>query len=52
MPVQSNSPVPPELARYGAWKLNPETIHDGRPARGDDFVFVHLETSIVRGWHF
>ncbi|CAJ1962752.1 unnamed protein product [Sphenostylis stenocarpa] len=51
MPIQSNNPVPPELA----WSFeigSGLSIHDGRPPRRDEFVFVHLETSIVGGWHF
>ncbi|XP_010249341.1 PREDICTED: DEAD-box ATP-dependent RNA helicase 21 [Nelumbo nucifera] len=40
MLVQSNSPVPPELARHEASKFKPGTIPD-RPPRRNDTVFAH-----------
>ncbi|ESW28375.1 hypothetical protein PHAVU_003G281500 [Phaseolus vulgaris] len=40
MLVQSNSPVPPELARHEASKFKPGSIPD-RPPRRNDTVFVH-----------
>uniref|UniRef100_A0A7N0SW16 DEAD-box ATP-dependent RNA helicase 21 n=1 Tax=Kalanchoe fedtschenkoi TaxID=63787 RepID=A0A7N0SW16_KALFE len=40
MLVQSNSPVPPELARHEASKFKPGSIPD-RPPRRNDTVFAH-----------
>lgn len=40
MLIQSNSPVPPELARHEASKFKPGTIPD-RPPRRNDTVFAH-----------
>lgn len=40
MLTQSNSPVPPELARHEASKFKPGTIPD-RPPRRNDTVFAH-----------
>ncbi|KAF8400101.1 hypothetical protein HHK36_015976 [Tetracentron sinense] len=40
MLIQSNSPVPPELARHEASKFKPGSIPD-RPARRNDMVFSH-----------
>ncbi|KAK4711480.1 hypothetical protein R3W88_005993 [Solanum pinnatisectum] len=40
MLTQSNSPVPPELARHEASKFKPGSIPD-RPPRRNDTVFVH-----------
>ncbi|XP_059077449.1 DEAD-box ATP-dependent RNA helicase 21 [Cryptomeria japonica] len=40
MLIQSNSPVPPELARHEASKFKPGTIPD-RPPRRNDTVFTH-----------
>ncbi|GAB2211634.1 hypothetical protein Droror1_Dr00024958 [Drosera rotundifolia] len=40
MLVQSNSPVPPELARHEASKFKPGTIPD-RPPRRNDTVYAH-----------
>ncbi|KAG1334697.1 DEAD-box ATP-dependent RNA helicase 21-like [Cocos nucifera] len=40
MLIQSNSPVPPELARHEASKFKPGTIPD-RPPRRNDTVFSH-----------
>jgi len=40
MLIQSNSLVPPELARHEASKFKPGTIPD-RPPRRDDTVFTH-----------
>ncbi|KAG1334732.1 DEAD-box ATP-dependent RNA helicase 21-like [Cocos nucifera] len=40
MLIQSNSPVPPELARHEASKFKPGTIPD-RPPRRNETVFVH-----------
>uniref|UniRef100_A0A2P2KGL2 DEAD-box ATP-dependent RNA helicase 21 n=1 Tax=Rhizophora mucronata TaxID=61149 RepID=A0A2P2KGL2_RHIMU len=40
MLIQSNSPVPPELAKHEASKFKPGTIPD-RPPRRNDTVFAH-----------
>ncbi|KAJ0046299.1 hypothetical protein Pint_05576 [Pistacia integerrima] len=40
MLIQSNSPVPPELAKHEASKFKPGTIPD-RPPRRNDTVFTH-----------
>ncbi|KAJ4959990.1 hypothetical protein NE237_019900 [Protea cynaroides] len=40
MLIQSNSPVPPELARHEASKFKPGSIPD-RPPRRNDTVFTH-----------
>ncbi|CAA3006038.1 DEAD-box ATP-dependent RNA helicase 21-like [Olea europaea var. sylvestris] len=40
MLIQSNSPVPPELARHEASKFKPGSIPD-RPPRKNDTVFAH-----------
>jgi ATP-dependent RNA helicase DDX23/PRP28 len=40
MLIQSNSPVPPELARHAASKFKPGSIPD-RPPRRNETVFVH-----------
>ncbi|GAB2277412.1 Envelope glycoprotein gp160 [Dionaea muscipula] len=40
MLLQSNSPVPPELARHEASKFKPGTIPD-RPPRRNDTVYAH-----------
>lgn len=40
MLIQSNSPVPPELARHEASKFKPGTIPD-RPPRRNDTVYAH-----------
>ncbi|KAL7174901.1 hypothetical protein ACSBR2_028669 [Camellia fascicularis] len=40
MLIQSNSPVPPELARHEASKFKPGSIPD-RPPRRNDTVFAH-----------
>ncbi|KAJ1688638.1 hypothetical protein LUZ63_012793 [Rhynchospora breviuscula] len=40
MLIQSNSPIPPELARHEASKFKPGTIPD-RPPRRNDNVFAH-----------
>lgn len=42
MLIQSNSPVPPELARLEASKFKPGTIPD-RPPRRNDTVYAHWE---------
>ncbi|KAH6763591.1 P-loop containing nucleoside triphosphate hydrolases superfamily protein [Perilla frutescens var. hirtella] len=40
MLIQSNSPVPPELARHEASKFKPGSVPD-RPPRRNDTVFAH-----------
>ncbi|KAH6771099.1 P-loop containing nucleoside triphosphate hydrolases superfamily protein [Perilla frutescens var. hirtella] len=40
MLIQSNSPVPPELARHEASKFKPGLVPD-RPPRRNDTVFAH-----------
>ncbi|KAL3702056.1 hypothetical protein R1sor_020078 [Riccia sorocarpa] len=40
MLIQSNSPVPPELARHEASKFKPGTVPD-RPPRRNDTVYAH-----------
>ncbi|CAM6106288.1 unnamed protein product [Calypogeia fissa] len=40
MLIQSNSPVPPELARHEASKFKPGSVPD-RPARRNDTVYAH-----------
>uniref|UniRef100_A0A6N2LVU3 Helicase C-terminal domain-containing protein n=1 Tax=Salix viminalis TaxID=40686 RepID=A0A6N2LVU3_SALVM len=40
MLIQSNSSVPPELAKHEASKFKPGTISD-RPPRRNDTVFAH-----------
>ncbi|KAI3975945.1 hypothetical protein MKX01_016628 [Papaver californicum] len=40
MLTQSNSPVPPELARHEAAKFKPGSVPD-RPARRNDMVYAH-----------
>ncbi|KAL2621551.1 hypothetical protein R1flu_001756 [Riccia fluitans] len=40
MLIQSNSPIPIELARHEASKFNPSTVYD-RPPRRNDVVYAH-----------